>query len=194
MKPTPLLQLVSLAWASLALAQSAGQPPAAGWRESQHRDPADTYNFVRFDLVGKFLTPLPETLADRPDLRVDCIPAAPSHRSKFLGADLLVGARLKILYIEPEEIRGTNYFPKVSVRYRTDGAREEEQKWPAGTDRIPTAKPSDKTSASIPRDALKRMLGAHTVAITVDDEHGTPVQLEFDMPDPAAVEAACKLE
>jgi hypothetical protein len=192
MRPTALLSALPLAWATCALAQSAA--PAAGWQQSQQRDAADTYTFTRFVLVGRFAGPSSGAANDRPALRVDCIPAAHSHRSKFLAADLLVGATLKIEYVEPEEIRGTNYYPKVGVRYRTDDSGEQEQQWSAGTDRIPTAKPSDKSSATIPRAALKKMLSAHTVTIAVDGEQGSPLEMQFAMPDPAAVEAACKLE
>jgi len=201
MKPnTRLLLLVPFAWGSGGLAQSATQPtsPNTTWQQTQHRDPADTYTFTRFTLVGKFLTPLPDKVAerpaDRPALVVDCIPPGASHRPKFLAADLLVGTPLKILYVEPQEIRGTNYFPKIEVRYRTDASGADEQRWPAGTDVIPSAKPSDKSSATVPTDALKRMLRAHTVAITVNSDHGSPVEMQFDMPDPAPVEAACRVD
>jgi len=191
MKPTRLV-LIPLAWAACGLAQPLAPP--AGWQQSQQRDPADTYTFTRFTLLGRFLNPPPTESADRPALRVECIPTSTQHRSKFLGADLLVGTALKILYVEPEEIRGTNYFPEVAVRYRTDGAKQDEQKWQAGTDRIPTAKPSDKTSATIPRETLKKMLHAQSVAITVDSDRGAPLEMQFDMPSAAAVEAACRVE
>jgi len=196
MKSTPrLLLLASLAWASAGLAQSTPPPgSAASWQQAQHRDAADTYTFTRFTLVGKFVTPVTDTPADRPALTIDCIPPGGSHRSKLLAADLLVGTPLKILYVEPEEIRGTNYFPKVAVRYRTDNSSEDEQRWPAGTDVIPSAKPSDKISATVPKDALKRMLRARTVAITISSDHGPPVQMQFDMPNPGPVEAACRVE
>ena len=194
MKPTSVLLLLPAA-ASCVLAQTAPQPSSdREWRQAELRDPADTYTFTRFTLVGKFRSPPPGAAADRPALRLDCIPPAGSHRAKFLAADLLVGTALKIVYVEPEEIRGTNYFPKIAVRYHTDGSGEKVRNWEAGTDRIPTAKPSDKVSASIPKDALQKILRARNVAITVDDEHGAPVQMQFDMPDPAPVEAACEIE
>ena len=193
MKRTPVLLLL-LAWACCGLTAALSQPAASqpGWQQAQQRDAADTYTFTRFTLVGKFFGS--DAVADRPALVVDCIPPGSSQRSKFLAADLLVGKTLKILYVEPEEIRGTNYFPEVAVRYRTDSAGQVKRRWPAGTDRIPTAKPSDKTSATVPRDALKKMLMAHTVAITLDDEHGSPIQMQFDMPSNAPVEAACRAE
>jgi hypothetical protein len=190
MKPTLSFVVVSLLGASWALAQTAS---SAGWHQSQHRDAADSYTFTRFELVGRFVGSS-AAQADRPALRVDCIPGAHSHRAKFLVADLLVGTTLKILYVEPEEIRGIDYFPKVDVRYSTDGSSETAQQWPAGTDRIPTAKPSDKTSATVPKDALKKILRAHTAAITLTDEHDAPVELQFKIPDPAAVEAACRVD
>jgi hypothetical protein len=194
MKPTSLLLLLLPAAASGVLAQTGPQPsPDSGWRQTELRDAADTYTFKRFTLVGKFRSPPAGAAADRPAMRLDCIPPAESHRGKFLAADLLVGTPLKIVYVEPEEIRGTNYFPKVTVHYSTDGSGNKERNWEAGTDRIPTAKPSDKSSATIPADALKRMLRAHSVVITVDEEHGSPVEMQFDIPDPTSVEAACNM-
>jgi hypothetical protein len=186
-----LLPLLAFAFGlTPALSQPAASQPA--WQQTQQRDAADTYTFTRFTLVGRFLNG--NKVADRPALVVDCIPPGSSHRSKFLAADLYVGKTMKILYVEPEEIRGTNYFPKVAVSYRTDSSDQSDQQWPAGTDRVPSAKPSDKSSATVPRDALKKMLTAHTVVITVTDEHGSPIQLQFDMPSDAPVEAACKIE
>lgn len=193
MKPTPVFLLVSLASACCSLAQ-AQAPQAASdhsWRESQHRDAADTYTFTRFTLTGRFVTPLPGQASDRPALTLDCIPRSQSNRAKFLAADLLVGTTLKILYVEPEEIRGTNYFPKIAVRYRADDSKEQERNWGAGTDRVPTGKPSDKTSATIPTDALKEMIHAHSVAITVQNEQGAPLQMQFDMPDSTPIGASC---
>jgi hypothetical protein len=191
MKPTLPLVVVSLVWAPWALAQTAA--PSAGWQQSQHRDAADTYTFTRFELVGKFVGGTPAQAADRPALRVDCIPAAPSHRSRLLAADLLVGKTLKIVYVEPEEIHGIDYFPKVDVHYSTDGSSHKQQQWSAGTDRIPTAKPSDKTSATIPRDAFKRIMRAHTASITVSDENDAPLEMQFEIPDSKAVESVCRI-
>jgi hypothetical protein len=102
-----------------------------------------------------------------------------------MAGNLLVGTTLKIVYIEPEEIHGTSYYPKVSVRYRMDNANEELEQWSAGT---------EKTSASIPVGSLKKMLRAHTVEITADDDRGLPVVMEFDMPDPTPVEAGCDVD
>ncbi len=45
-----------------------------------------------------------------------------------------------------------------------------------------------------PADALKKMLRAHTLEITADDDHGSPVVMQFDMPDPAPVEAGCGVD
>ncbi|HLM82094.1 MAG TPA: hypothetical protein VK302_15935 [Terriglobales bacterium] len=102
-----------------------------------------------------------------------------------MAGNLLVGTTLKIVYIEPEEIHGTSYYPKVSVRYRMDNAKEELEQWSAGT---------EKTSASIPAGSLKKMLRGHTVEITADDDRGLPVVMQFDMPDPTPVEAGCAVD
>jgi hypothetical protein len=66
-----------------------------------------------------------------------------------------------------------------------DNAKEEPENWPAGT---------DKTSASIPKSSLKKMLRARTIEITTDDNRGLPVVMQFDMPDPTTVEAACAVD
>jgi hypothetical protein len=188
MKPTPLLLLVPLAWASFGFAQPAPQQPSSahGWRQSQKTDAARAIAYTQFTLVGKFVTS-PQGASDRPALAVDCIAGQESRGAKgtLLAANLLVGSTLKILYVEPEEIHGTSYFPKAVVRYRTDGAGEEEEKWSPGP---------DKTSASVPKDALKKILRARTVAITAEDDRGSQVAMQFDMPDPTLVEAACNVD
>jgi hypothetical protein len=198
MKTTPLLLLlVTVVLTSLGVAQPSATPAASdqAWRESHKTDPAQTYSFTRYTLVGKFVSSAP--VAERPALMIDCIAASDSHRSKgrFLNASLLVGKTLKIDYVEPEEIHGVSYYPKVGVRYSTDnGGHEQQENWAPGTDRTPAVMPTDKTSASIPKDALKRMLRAHTVAISADDEQGAEVQMQFDIPDPKAVEAGCNVD
>jgi hypothetical protein len=190
MKTKPLLLLVPLAWASFAVAESAPQQPvsANAWRQSQRTNAADAYSYSRFTLLGKFLTSSRDAVPNRPAFVVDCIPAEESPRSRgtFLAGNLIVGTPLEIIYVEPEEIRGISYFPKVAVRYRTDNsAREEEQQW------SPT---SDNTSASIPKHSLKEILRARTVAITAKDEQGRQVAMQFDMPDPSLVEQSCNVK
>jgi hypothetical protein len=189
MKQTPLLLLVTLAWTSCAFAEQAPpQPsPAHAWRQSQKTDAARAITFTRFTLVGKFLTSPQDDATDRPALVVDCIPAKESHSSKgrFLAGSLLVGATLKIIYVEPEQIRGTSYFPKVAVRYRTDDAKEEREEW---------SPDAEKTSVSIPKDSLKKILRARTVAITADDDRGSQIAMRFDMADPTLVEEGCNVD
>jgi hypothetical protein len=188
MKPTPLLLLVPLAWVSFGFASPSPQQSSStpGWRQAQKTDAARAITYTQFTLVGKFVTS-PQDASDRPALSVDCIPGRESHSAKgtFLAANLLVGSTLKIFYVEPEEIHGTSYFPKVAVRYRADGAGEEEEKWSPGT---------EKTSASIPKVALKKILRARSVAITADDDRGSQVAMQFDMPDPTLVEEACNVD
>jgi hypothetical protein len=189
MKPTPVLLIVSLAAASYGFAQPAPQQPSSAhaWQQSQKADTAGSFTYTQFSLAGKFLSPPHDKTAGRPALVLDCIPGSGSHPAKgrLLGANLLVGMTLKIVYVEPEEIRGTSYFPKVLARYQFDGAKAEEDKWTAGT---------DKTSISIPKDALKQLLRARSVAITTDDDHGSPVAMQFDIPDSTIVEQGCHVD
>jgi hypothetical protein len=186
MKPTPLVLLVALALASFGFSTTAPQEPSV-WRQSQKTDAVSATTYTRFTLAGKFLKSPHGDVPNRPAFVLDCVPGKGSYRRKgrFLARNLLVGATLKIVYVEPEEIHGTSYYPKVSVRYRMDNAKEELEQWSAGT---------EKTSASIPVGSLKKMLRAHTVEITADDDRGLPVVMEFDMPDPTPVEAGCDVD
>jgi hypothetical protein len=160
---------------------------ASVWRQSQKTDAVSETTYTRFTLAGKFLKSQQGDVPNRPAFVLDCAPGKGSHRRKgrFLARNLLAGTSLKIVYVEPEEIHGTSYYPKVSVRYRMDNAKEELEEWSAGT---------EKTSASIPVGSLKKMLRAHTVEITVVDDRGLPVVMQFDMPDPTLVETGCPVE
>jgi hypothetical protein len=60
---------------------------------------------------------------------VDCSSYNRSHRSKFWRGNLAVGDPLKIDWVEPEEIRGISYFPKVAVEYRVNDGKEEKENW-----------------------------------------------------------------
>jgi hypothetical protein len=186
MKLTPLLLLVPLAWVAGEVALPAQPAPAHAWLQSQTTDASRALTYTRFTLVGKFLTSSQDA-SGRPALVVDCIPDRESHASKgkYLASNLLIGTTLKIVYVEPEEIHGTSYFPKIAIRYRADDAKEVQEKWSPGT---------DKTSASIPKDSLKKILRARSVAINADDEHGSNLAMQFDMPDPASVEQACNVD
>lgn len=186
MKKTALYLLL-LAWTVSGTAQAGTQPSSVpAWRQSQETNAADAYNFTRFTLVGKSAASAQQA-SDRPALAIDCIPGTGSAhpQGKFLGANLLVGGALKIIYVEPREIHGTSYFPKVAVQYRADEtAKPEKDNWSPGP---------DKSSASVPRDALHAFLHAHTVAISADDDHGGQMSIRFDMPDPAPVADGCNL-
>jgi hypothetical protein len=189
MKPIPLLLFASLALASFGFAQQSMQQPqsAHAWQQTQNSDAARTYTYQRFTLVGKFVMPPHDQAANRPALTVDCIPRGGSRhpKGKFLAANLLVGSTLKIIYVEPEEIRGMSYYPKIAVRYHADEAKDKEDKWSAA---------SDKTSVAIPEDSLKEFLRAHTVAINMDDDRGTQVAMQFDIPDATLVAQTCNVD
>jgi hypothetical protein len=185
MKSNLPLLLVPLALAPFGFSTMAAQQ--SSWRQSQKTDAADGTTYTRFTLAGKFLKSPQGNVPNRPGFALDCVPGNESyrHKSRFLAGNLVVGTPLKIVYVEPEEIHGTSYYPKISVRYRMDNAKEEVENWPTAT---------EKTSASIPVDALKKMLRAHTVEITVDIDRGVPVVMQFDMPDPTPVEAGCDVD
>ena len=181
MKPTSLFLLVPLALASFGLSAMAQQPSATqGWQQSQQTDATREITYTHFTLVGK-------SSQGRPILVLDCLPAKESYRGKgkVLNANLLAGIPLKVEYVEPEEIHGTSYFRKVTVRYRYDDGKEEVEKWSLG---------SDKTSLAIPKEALKKILRAHSVEITAQDEHGSPLTMRFDTSNPTSVEETCHVD
>jgi hypothetical protein len=187
MKPIPPLLLAALvAWPSLGYSAPSPQPGAAAleWQQSQRTDAADGSTYTRFTLAGRALASPQVAGSERPDLVVDCGSAAESssRKGRLLAASLRPGVALKVLYIEPEEIHGTSYYPKVSVLYRTDEAKEEKEQWSMG---------SDKNSVSVPGDTLKKILRAHTAAISASDAHGTQITLQFDLADASKVEQAC---
>jgi isochorismate synthase EntC len=188
MKPVRLLLLVPLALASFGFSTTVPQqaPPAKVWRQSQKTNPGRDTTYARFTLVGRFLKAPQGDVSNRPAFVVDCIPGKGSHKGKFITGNLLIGTSLKIDYVEPQEIHGTSYYPKVAVRYRIDDAKEpEKENWNPGT---------DKTSASIPKDSLKKILRAQAVDLTVDDDRGSEIVMKFDMPDPTPVADACNVD
>ena len=190
MKPIPFCLLTLLAGAAWGSAAAAEQPASAhGWQQSQETDTARAMTFTRFTLVGQFTKSPQNVVPNRPALIVDCIPAKESGSSKgrFLAGSLHVGSPLKIKYVEPEEIHGTSYFPKIEVRYRTDDGKEEREKWSPLSEK-------EKTAASIPKDAMKKILRARSVAITAEDEGGSSVAMQFAMPNPADIEASCNVD
>jgi hypothetical protein len=161
--------------------------PAQKWRQSQKTDPLRGFAYTQFTLAGKFLKWPERDASNRPTLEVDCRTSERSSGSKgkFWHAYFLTGTPLTIEYVEPDEIKaGIMYYPKVSVRYRLDDGKERKEEWSPG---------ADKTSVSIPKDALKRMLGAHTVLIIVNENNAAEVSAQFEVPDSAEVARACNI-
>jgi hypothetical protein len=157
------------------------------WRQSQKTDASRGLTFAQFTLMGKFLK-APQhggDISNRPALVVDCNPKKDSHKGKFESASLLIGANLKIIYVEPEEIHGTSYFPMVLIHYRVNDAKDEEDKWSPG---------SDKTAVAVPKDAFKKILRAQTVDITVNEDSGSEITMKFEIPDSKSVEDACNVD
>src|ERR1700722_6358716 len=189
MKQSLLFLLVVFFLCSIGFSRVAAQESASAhvWRESVKTDAARGTVYNRYTLTGKFLkAPQHGDTSNRPALVVDCNSAKERRgKAKFEAASLLVGAALKIDYVEPSEIHGTSYYPKVSARYRMNDGKEEEEKWDPG---------GEKASASMPKDALKKILRAQTIDLTVKDDSGTPIVMKFDIPNATAVEQACSVD
>ena len=169
---------VFLAFSAVPLQQ---QPSTQEWRQTERTDPARG-DYVRYTLVGKFLKVPPDDTEARPSLVVDCSTHNRSHKSKFVRGTLVVGDPLKIDWVEPEEIHGISYFPKVDVVYRLNDAKEDKEQWTPST---------DKTSASFSKNSLEKMLGAHTIEITAQDQSGSPIVVQFEMPDSTLIGQGC---
>jgi len=187
MKRTTLLLLMPLACASLGLADWAlpqtGSPPT--WQTQKITDDVSSISFTRFTLAGQF-TASPGQAANRPALVVDCIPGdSAGSKGKLLVSSLQVGTKLKVVYVEPEEIHAMSYYPKVAVQLRTDDASQGDENWSPGTDNM---------SISVGKESLKKILRAHSASITASDEHGSPLAMRFDLSDSKPIENACNLD
>lgn len=158
--------------------QPSSAPQTPGWTKTQ---PTNGNASVRFVSSGKFLKGPTSEVTNRPALAVDCGTGRGSG-GKFVAGTLLVGAPLKIEYVEPTEIHGTSYFQKVFAQVRVDDGKVEKRTWTPG---------KEKTSAVFGKYTFKKILRAHTVEITVKDEGGTELVMQFDIPDASSVAQAC---
>jgi hypothetical protein len=116
---------------------------------------------------------------------VDCSTYNRSHRSQFWRGNLVVGDPLKIDWVEPEQIEVMSYYPKVAVVYRLNDGKEDKENWTPGT---------DKTSASFPKSSFEKILRAQTLELTAEDNRGSQVIMQFDLPDPTSVEQTCNVD
>ena len=67
-----------------------------------------------------------------------------------------------------------------------DEAKKDKRQWTPG---------KDKTSAVFSKYSLKKMLSAHTVEISTQDDAGNDVVMQFDVPsDSKAVAVACDVD
>jgi hypothetical protein len=183
MKQLQALFLVPLAlFFTISISTFAQQPPATPQTQGWHQTQLTSGNAaVRFVLSGKFLKGPTSEVTNRPALAMDCGKGRGSG-GKFVAGTLLVGAPLKIEYVEPTEIHGTSYFQKVFAQLRVDDGKVEKRTWTPG---------KEKTSAVFGKYTLKKILHAHTVEITVKDEGGTELVMQFDIPDSSSVAQAC---
>jgi hypothetical protein len=186
MKPGSLFLVAAVACAYFGLSAAAPQQTGSAqeWRQTERTD-AVRGAYTRYSLAGKLLKTPPGDVTSRPSLVVDCGAYNRSGKPKFVRGTLVVGDPLKIDWVEPEEIHGISYFPKVSVVYRLDEGKQDKEDWSPTT---------DKTSATFSKGSLEKMLRARTVEITAEDARGSQVAMEFDMPNGAVVEQGCDVD
>jgi hypothetical protein len=186
-KPNLVFLFLPLALASLASSTTSSQQQSSSqaWKQTQRTD-AVRGAYTRFTLVGKFLkSPQGDDASNQPAMVVDCSTYNRSHRSKFWRGSLVVGDPLKIEWVEPEQIEVMSYYPKVAVVYRLNDGKEQKEDWTPGT---------AKTSASFPKSSFEKILRAQTLELTADDNHGSQVVMQFDLPDPTPVEQSCDVD
>lgn len=182
-----LLQLALLTAIPCSLFAQQSTPPAQKWRQSQKPDSVRGISYTQFTLAGKFVKWPSGDASNRPTIEVDCTPSESGRESRrqFMRAYLLVGVPLKTKYVEPEEIKqGISYFPLINVAYAPDSGKQRREQWSPGP---------EKTSATIEKASLQRMLDAHTVVISVDEDRAGEVTMQFDIPDSAALAETCDL-
>jgi hypothetical protein len=182
-----LLLLVLLLAAPLSALPQQSPAPAQKWRQSQKSDTARGIAYTQSTLAGKFVKWPEKDAENRPTLEVDCRTPEESGglMEKLWHAYFLVGVPLTVEYVEPEAITaGISYFQKINVRYRLDNGKEKKEQWSPGP---------DKNSVSIPKEALKKMLGAHSVVITVNEVKAKEVTAQFEMADSTELAQACGL-
>ena len=186
MRSAPLLLFVSLLWATLNVSATTPQSSSQqAWSQTQMTDSGRASTYTRFTLTGKFLKRPPGDVSTPPTLAIDCGPGRRGPEGRLIAGNLMVGVPLKINYVEPTEIHGTSYYQKVFVQVRVDDAKNEKRQWTPG---------KDKTSDVFSKYSVKKILRAHTVEITTEDENGSPVTMQFDVPDSKAVAEACDVD
>jgi len=159
--------------------------PAQKWRQSQKTDAARGISYTQFTLAGKFVKWPEKDAENRPTLEVDCRTPEESGglMEKLWHAYYFAGTPLTVQYVEPDAITtGISYFQKIDVRYRLDNGKEKKEQWSPGP---------DKSSVSIPKEVLKKMLAAHNVVITVNEVNAKEVSAQFEMPDSTELAQAC---
>jgi hypothetical protein len=164
----------------------AQQPSGPQWRRAEKDDTSRGRTLIQFTLKGTFLK-APRTAApNRPAILVSCVPDRhDGMEGRFSDAQVLVGSPVKIDYVEPPQLTtGNSYNLDVDVQFHVDEKKVQAMQWAAG---------ADKNSAAIPKDAVKEMLRAHTVRMTVHEKDAGEVEMQFDMPDPAQVEKGCDI-
>jgi hypothetical protein len=183
MRSAPLLALVPLLWATLTFSATTPQQSSSGqgWQRSQM---SDGNAYTQFTLTGKFLKRPSGDVSTPPSLAVDCGKGRGS-KGKLIAGNLQAGVPLKVHYVEPTEIHGTSYYPKIFVQLRLDDSKPEKRNWNPG---------KDKTSTVFSNYSLKKMLRAHTVEITTEADNGSEIVMQFDIPDSKQVEEACNVD
>lgn len=172
--------------ATLSFSASAQQPAASPrtWQQAEKNDANRALTYIQFTLAGRFTDPPHGNVSGPPILTLNCEPTdrKRSGEGKYISGQLQVGTPLKVVWVEPDEIHGTSYFPEVNVTYRVDDEKPQDVQWPPR---------SDKMSVALDKEATKKILRGHALVITLSESFDSQVVMQFDLPESSGVLQTC---
>jgi hypothetical protein len=177
---------VAVLFALLPFAAGSQRPSSSpqAWQQSGKSDPSRGILTSQFTLTGGFVDPPHGKEPGPPSIVLNCEPLERKNgtEGKFVSGYIQVGAPLQVKYVEPDQIEGNSYLPKVDLTYHVDSEKPQDVQWPPR---------SDKTAVSLDKEAVRKILRGHTVVITVKDFFETPVVMQFDVPESSEVLSTC---
>lgn len=182
MRPRRAL-LAPAALAVLATSLLAQNPAAsANWQKAERFDSGRNLTLTEFTLTGRFTSPPRGNAPGPPSIVLDCLPHKHGDEGKFLSGWVQVNSPLRIRFVEPTEIRNNSYNQEVFVTWHVASEKPRNAQWPPR---------SDKTSATLDKETVKKLLGDHQLGISMEEPFESEIVMQFDVPDSVDVLNAC---
>jgi hypothetical protein len=183
MRPLRLLLLLALATSMVPLFAQEQSRASHGWQRAEKQDPARGIPATQFTLTGRYLDPPRGNVQGPPSIVLSCVPPKKAGaEGRFLNGYVQAGTPLKVEFVEPSEIHGTSYFQDIAVEYHVDNEKPQNVNWSAR---------SDKTSVALDKEAARKILRGHEVALSMEEPFESKVVLHFDIPDSTDVLNTC---